>query len=188
MSEMKVFILIFIVLFCFGCEMEEVNSSSFDYIEHYILINPGNLFNNSKGDLSLNYSQNSYSMLYDFSCIYKKDTVNFYLSESGTFSDTYMKVKNETSPDDQGYYYSGKISFSPEQDSSWGCSYQISDSIGFMSLFFSPPPHLITNIPVYDHKMILHTTDPDSVGVIKPWIEIVPIEYGRCDTIQLFWL
>lgn len=188
MSEMRGSILIFILLFCFGCGMEEGNNSSYDYIERYILINPGNLFNNSKGYLLLNYSQNNYSILYDFSCIYKKDTVNFYLSESGTFSDTYMKVKNETSPNGQEYYYLGEFSFSPEQDSSWACSYQLSDSIGFMSTFFSPPSHLITNIPVYNQKMIIHSTDSDPGGVIIPWIEIVPVEYGKYETMQLFWL
>jgi hypothetical protein len=168
-------ILIFIVLFCFGCGMEKENSSSYDYIEHYRLINPGNLFNNSKGYLLLNYSQNSYSISYDLSCIYNKDTVNFYLSESGTFSDTYIKVKNEIPPDNQGYYYSGNFSFLPEQDSSRECSYQLSDSIGFMSAFISPPPHLITNIPVYNQKMIIHVIQIRGIIIL---IEM-SIEYGR---------
>lgn len=180
-------ILIFFVLFCFGCGMEEGNNSSYDYIEHYRLINPANLFDNSKGYLILNYSQNSYSILYDFSCIYNKETATFYLSESGTFSDTYIKVKNENTPGNQGYYYLGNFSFFPEQDSSWECSYQLNDSIGFTSAFINPPPHLITNIPVYNQKMIIHTTDSDPVEVLNPWIEIVPIEYGKRETMQLFW-
>ena len=134
------------------------------------------------------YDLNSYAISYDFSCIDEKDTAKFNLSETGTFSDTYMKVKTGTSTDDQGYYYLGSISFSPLLNLPWGCTYQLNDSIGFTSAFFSSSPHLITNIPVYNKKIIIHTTDSEPDGSIKPRIEIVPIENGKCDTIQLFWL
>ena len=188
MNEHKGLILLFFALFFSGCEPEETGGGTFDYVEHYILINPGNLFINSAGELILNYSQNSYEITYDFSCIDEKDTAKFNLSETGKFSDTYMKVKTGTSADDHGYYFSGNISFTPSLNSPWGCSYKLNDSIGFTSVFFNPSPHLITNIPVYNKKIIIHTKDTEPGGSTKPRIEIVQIENGKCDTIQLFWL
>jgi len=187
---MKRFIIVYIIIFCFGCKKDNIYNGNNYYVEHYRLINPNNLLYNCKGDLILDYSESQYTLFYDFTCIDKKDTVNFHFSESGKFSETYKMVTYQTPFNEQGYYFSGKLIFSPYQDLllSWGCTYQLSDSAGFGFTFLNPTPHLITYLPVYDQKMVIHTIDSVLPGVIKPWMEIFPIESGICDTMQLFWL
>jgi len=185
---MKGFIIVFIAFIFLSCEnQQDEGSNGIGSIENYRLINPNNLFNKCEGYLMLNYSSNRYTVLYDFTCIYKKNTVNFHLSESGVFSDNYMLIPYDAPIDDQWYYYYGKFSFSPELRSPWGSTYQFTDGAGFGFTFTNPAPRLITNIPVYDQKMVIHILDSVATGVVKPWIEVIPLETGKCDTIQLFW-
>jgi hypothetical protein len=186
---MKIFILIFIIFSFLGCTKPgESGGTNVGSYEHYRLINPNNLLYNCRGDLLLNYSTNYYSLLYEFNCINKKDTVKFYFSESGKFSDTFKVVASDEPFEGQSYYYSGNFSFTPQENLPWGCTYQLSDTVGFKFTFLTPTPHLITYLPVYDKKIIIHVTDSVQAGVIKPWIEIVPLEANKCDTMQLYWL
>jgi hypothetical protein len=181
--------LIVIIAFCFwGC-MKQTDSGNPDigYYEHYRLINPNNLFYSCKGDLLLNYTNNDYSFIYDFTCIFREDTVKFYLSETGKFSDTFEIVPFSSSSAYQGYYFSGKLSFVPIQNQPWGCTYQLSDTTGFNFTFIDPVPHLITYIPVSKQKMMIHVMDSVSSETIKPWVQVVPVESGKIDTMQLFW-
>ena len=189
MYNMKRFIIILIAFSLWACEnQQDQTSNNIGSIENYRLINPNNLFNKCQGYLMLNYSSNKYTVLYDITCIYKKDTTNFYLSESGAFSDKFMVVPYSAPIDDEWFYYYGKFSFLPDQSLNWGCTYNLSDGAGFGFTFTNPAPRLITNIPVYNQKMITHITDSVETGVIKPWIEIIPVETGKCDTMQLYWL
>jgi hypothetical protein len=188
MKILKGFLLV-LIAFCFcACLNEQIETSdNIGSIENYRLINPNNLLNNCQGYLMLNYSTSKYSVLYDFTCISLKDTVKFSLSESGIFSDSFMLIPYGNPEDSQGYYLSGKFAFLPDQQSDWGCTYMLSQSEGFDFTFTNPSPRLITNIPVYNQKMIYHVTDSLQTGSVKPWIEVIPIETGRCDTMQLFW-
>ena len=185
---MKGIIIIFIVIFISGCTKQEDSSNAgMGYYEFYRLINPNNLYYKCQGDLLLNYTKRNYSINYDISTIYNKDTVRFFLSESGKFSDTFDIIPYTSTSNTQSYYYSGNLSFLSDQNSAWGCTYQLSDTSGFVFSFINPTPHLITFLPVYNHQMITHIIDSVVPGVIKPWIEVVPIEPGTCDTMQLFW-
>jgi hypothetical protein len=186
---MKKFILIFIGISFWGCtKIGDTGGTGAGSYEHYRLINPNNLLSNCSGDLLLNYTTNDYSFQYKFNFINKKDTAKFYFSESGKFSDAYKVVASDQPFEGQSYYYSGKFSFTPQESLPWGCTYQLSDTAGFKFTFLTPTPHLITFLPVYDKKMITHVIDSVQAGVIKPWIEIVPIEDNKRDTMQLYWL
>jgi hypothetical protein len=188
MNILKGFIVLFIAFCLCAClKQEDEASDNIGSIENYRLINPNNLLNNCEGYLMLNYSTFKYSVLYDFTCINANDTVKFRLSESGVFSDSFTIIPYGNPDDSQGYYLSGKFAFLPEQQLKWGCTYLFSQSEGFDFTFTDPSPRLITNMPVYNQKMIYHVTDSLQTGIVKPWIEVVPIETGRCDTMQLFW-
>jgi hypothetical protein len=186
---MKRFLILFMA-FCFwSCENQQnENVDSAGTIENYRLINPNNLYNKCQGYLMLNHTSNKYSMLYDFTCIYKKDTVKFHFTESGVFSDDFMLVSNLLPDDKEWYYFSGKFSFTPEQGSPWLSTYKFSDGTGFDKSFINPVPRLITKFPVYDHNVIFHVLDSVETTVIKPWIEVLPVETGKCDSLQLYWL
>jgi hypothetical protein len=185
---MKGLSVFFLAILLWGCENQlDETGNGIGTIENYRLINPNNLFNRCQGYLMFNYASNTYTVLYNFTCIYKNDTVNFYLSESGKFSDSYSIIPYETPVDNQWFYYSGKFSFIPDQRLPWGSTYQYSEGTGFSFTFTNPRPRLITNIPVFDKKMVLHITDSLATGQVKPWIEVIPVETGKCDTIQLYW-
>jgi hypothetical protein len=185
---MKGFLLIVIVLFIFGCTKQgDSSNAGMGYYEFYRLINPNNLYYKCQGDLLLNYTKSTYAINYNFTTIYKEDTVKFFQSETGKFSDTFVILPSSTPQNSEGYYYSGKLSFLSDQNSAWTCTYQLSDTSGFVFSFISPTPHLITFLPVYNHQIITHIIDSVVPTIIKPWIEVVPIEPGICDTMQLFW-
>jgi hypothetical protein len=185
---MKGLSVFFLAIFLWGCENQlDVTGNGIGTIENYRLINPNNMFNKCEGYLMFNYTSNTYNVFYSFTCIYRKDTANFYLYESGKFSDSYVLVPYDTPVDNQWYYYYGKFSFIPEQRLPWGSTYRYSEGIGFGSTFTNPPPRLITNIPVYDKKMAIHITDSLGTGTVKPWVEVIPLETGKVDTIQLYW-
>jgi hypothetical protein len=188
MNIFKGFIFVFIAFCICACvDPPDENSDNIGSIENYRLINPNNLLNNCEGYLMLNFSTSKYILLYDFTCISLKDTVKFSLSESGIFSDSNTLIPYGNPDDDQGYYFSGKFSFQPEQQLNWGCTYLLNRSEGFDFTYTDPAPLLITNIPVYNQKMIYHITDSVQTGLVKPWIEVIPLETGRCDTMRLFW-